>query len=109
MFQNVIMEVISRIVEFAVYVVTLKDTPMLKRTIEQEIAIMPEDNNPKYFTPSISELYQAPRPKGFSKGLLSLINARIDFMKDTDQITRDQAMAVFETARTTLPDNITLN
>lgn len=80
----------------------------------------------KYFTPSTSDLYQAPRVEGnvwdhkvqsklseLSKSLgftrLSSINAMIDVRQQTKDITQEEALEVFNMARLTVVETVQLN
>lgn len=68
----------------------------------------------KYLTPSPSELYQAPRG-GFilldqlDIARLSRINAMIDSLNDNNNIGESQALEIFQMARITVAESVTLN
>jgi hypothetical protein len=82
--------------------------------------------NKKYYTPMVSDLYRAPRSIGdindpndrdkaiqnsvdFKRTLLSSINARIDYLTDSNKIGEAQALQIFDTARKVVIETIQLN
>lgn len=83
--------------------------------------------NKKYLTPSVSELYKAPIIEGdivnnsedrlkyaelsnqLGHSLLSKLNALIDVKHQFGNITQDEAIAVFNTARLTVIETVQLN
>lgn len=70
----------------------------------------------KYLTPSVSELYRAPRMGDtdpmhdpMHRGILSTLNARIDFLHHQNKIGESVALQIFNTARRTVIEQITEN